>query len=118
MLTFPDSFGDPPVRREAMRNSLVCCFQLRTFEFMVSYSICVQSHTTMPIHKETELTYVLLTRIVCVGFITATKVKIIAVFEDDVLSDHPIEQQEKDAQIKSFMVRPSVPSGVILLYHN
>jgi hypothetical protein len=38
------------------------------------------------------------------GCITTTKVKIIAVVEDDILSDLPNEQQEKDAQIKVFMV--------------
>jgi len=47
--------------------------------------------------------------VLCLGYITTTKLKIVAVFEDDVLSDLPIEQQEKDALIKAFMVRRSLP---------
>ena len=38
--------------------------------------------------------------------------KIIAVVEDDVLSDLTVEQQEKDAQIKAFMVRRFVLSSI------
>jgi hypothetical protein len=38
------------------------------------------------------------------GYITTTKLKIILVVEDDVISDLPIAQDEKDSQIKSLLV--------------
>jgi hypothetical protein len=38
------------------------------------------------------------------GYITTTKLKIILVVEDDVMSDLPIAQDEKDSQINSLLV--------------
>ena len=43
------------------------------------------------------------------GYITTTKLKIIAVVEDDIVTDLVTEQQEKDQQIQSFLVSPSSP---------
>lgn len=58
--------------------------------------------------RELRVTYIcsvnIDARLRSLGYLTNTSVKIIVVVEDDVMSDSPIDQQEKDSQIKTLLV--------------